>query len=115
MPGHSTWWFVAYPEIASNPGPYKIERHWGIFDPAMDPTNDKVYKFLDGFIGEMAALFPDQYFHIGGDEVNGKAWDTNPKIQEFMKAHGLKDNAALQAYFSQRVTPIVQKHGKTVE
>jgi len=114
MPGHSTAWFVGHPELASGKGPYAIERRWGIFDPAMDPTNEKVYKFLDDLIGEMTKLFPDHYFHIGGDEVNGKEWDANPKIQAFMKTHGLKDNEALQAYFSGRVQKLVTKHGKTV-
>ena len=114
MPGHSTAWFVGHPELASGKGPYEIERRWGVFDPAMDPTNEKVYKFLDDLIGEMARLFPDHYFHIGGDEVNGKEWDANPKIQAFMKAHELKNNEALQAYFSGRVQKLVTKHGKTV-
>jgi hexosaminidase len=114
MPGHSTAWFVGHPELASGPGPYEIERKWGVFDPAMDPTNEKTYKFLDEFVAEMTKLFPDHYFHIGGDEVNGKQWDANPKIQEFKKSHALKDNAALQAYFSQRIQKIVTKHGKAV-
>jgi hexosaminidase len=114
MPGHSTAWFVGHPELASGNGPYRIERKWGIFDPAMDPTNEKVYKFLDEFIGEMAKLFPDHFFHIGGDEVNGKEWDANPKIQAFKKAHDLKNNDALQAYFSGRVQKLVVKHSKAV-
>ena len=112
MPGHTTAWFVGYPELASGNGPYQIERKWGIFDPAMDPTKDSTYDFVDGLDGEMAALFPDQYFHIGGDEVNGKQWDANPKIQEFMRSHGLKSNEELQAYFSRHLQEIVRKHGK---
>ena len=114
MPGHSTAWFVAYPELASGPGPYQIERHWGVYGPAMDPTNEKVYKFLDDFIGEMAKLFPDQYFHIGGDEVNGKEWDENTRIRAYMQARSIKNNEELQAYFSGRVQKLVLKHGKTV-
>jgi len=112
MPGHATAWFVGYPELASAPGPYQIEREWGVFDPAMDPTREETYRFLDAFIGEMAALFPDEYFHIGGDEVNGKQWDANPRIQEFKRAHGLKTNEDLQAYFTRRVQALVAKHGK---
>jgi len=112
MPGHSTALFVGYPEIAATPGPFKIDEEWGVMDPAIDPTKEQTYKFLDELIGEMAKLFPDHYFHIGGDEVNGKAWDSNPKIQEFKKAHGYKSNEELQAYFSQRVQKLVTKHGK---
>src|SRR5437016_1357165 len=114
MPGHSTAWFVGYPDLASAPGPYEVERKWGVFDPAMDPTKEHTYHFLDEFIGEMAKLFPDQCFHIGGDEVNGKQWDANPQIQAFMRAHGMKTNQDLQAYFNKRVQEIVSKHGKTM-
>ena len=74
MPGHTSAWFVGYPELASAPGPYRIERRWGVFQPTMDPTREETYVFLDGLIGEMAALFPDPYFHIGGDEVEGSQW-----------------------------------------
>ena len=112
MPGHSTAWFVGYPELASAPGPYQIERGVGVFDPAMDPTQEETYRFLDGFIAEMAKLFPDAYFHIGGDEVNGKQWDANPKIQAFIHSHGMKSNQDLQAYFNQRVQKIVAKNQK---
>ncbi len=112
MPGHATAWFVGYPDLASGKGPYVIERKWGIFDPAMDPTRESTYKFLDRFIGEMTALFPDAYFHIGGDECNGKEWDANPRIQQYMHQHNLKDNAALQAYFTGRVQQLVTKRGK---
>ena len=112
MPGHTTSWFVSHPELASAPGPYVIERAWGIFDPAMNPTKAELYAFLDGFIGEMAALFPDEYFHIGGDEVNGKQWDHNPRIQAFMRKRGMKGNHDLQAYFNRRILAIVRQHGK---
>src|SRR5262249_26760544 len=69
VPGHTTSWFVAYPDLATNPGPYQIARVYGVHDAAMDPTRDHTYHFLDDFIGEMSRLFPDEYFHIGGDEV----------------------------------------------
>jgi hexosaminidase len=112
MPGHATAWFVGYPDIASGKGPYQIERKWGIFDPAMDPTRESTYEFLDNFFAEMTALFPDAYFHIGGDECNGKEWDANPRIQQYMREHNIKNNAALQAYFTERVQKLVTKRGK---
>jgi hexosaminidase len=112
IPGHSTSWLVGYPELGSAPGPYTIERRPGIFEPALDPTREEVYKFLETFLGEMAALFPDEYLHIGGDENEGKQWDRNPAIQAYMKEKGIKDNHALQAYFNTRLLKILQKHGK---
>jgi len=110
MPAHSRSWFVGYPELASTPGTYKIEPG-GVYT-VIDPTQDRTYKFLDKFVAEMAKLFPDAYFHIGGDEVNGKPWDDNPKIQAFMHSHGMKSNQDLQAYFNQRLQKILSKHHK---
>ncbi|HVJ07811.1 MAG TPA: family 20 glycosylhydrolase [Acidisarcina sp.] len=115
MPCHTTAWFPGYPQLASGKGPYTTARQWGVLDPAMDPTRDSTYNFLDGFIGEMAALFPDAYFHIGGDECDGKEWNANPSIQRFMQAHQLKDNATLQAYFTGKIQKIVARHGKIME
>lgn len=115
MPCHTTAWFVGYPQLASGKGPYYIDRHWGVLDPAMNPTEESTYKFLNTFIEEMAGLFPDQYFHIGGDECNGKEWNANPQIQSFMHAHGIANNAALQAYFTARVQKLVAKHHKIME
>jgi hexosaminidase len=114
MPGHTTAWMVGHPELASGCGPYQIERHFGIFDPTMDPTKESTYQFLDKFIGEMAKLFPDEYIHIGGDENNGKQWTANPDIQAFMKKKGITNNVDLQTYFTQKVQAIVKKHGKKI-
>ena len=112
IPGHATSWLVGHPELGSAPGPYTIERRPGLFEPALDPTREEVYKVLDGFLSEMAGLFPDAYMHIGGDENEGKQWDRNPAIQAFMKSKGIKDNHALQAYFNTRLLKILQKNGK---
>ena len=112
MPGHVTSWVVGYPELASAPGPYTIARGFGVFDPAFDPTRESTYKFIDGFIGEMVKIFPDPYWHIGGDENNGKQWAANPKIQAFMKEKQIKDAHGLQTYFNQRLLAILKKHGK---
>ncbi len=108
MPGHSRSWFLGYPDLASAPGPYTLESG----DPIMDPTRESTYKFLEKFIAEMSKLFPDAYFHIGGDEVDGKQWNANPKIQAFMQAHGLKNNQDLQAYFNSRIQKILAKNHK---
>lgn len=115
IPGHTTSWLVGYPQLASAPGPYKIERQWGVFDPALDPTRESTYQFLETFIGEMAALFPDPFFHIGGDEVTGKQWKNSARIREFMRKNHLRGTADLQAYFNRRLQKVVAKYGKRME
>jgi hexosaminidase len=111
VPGHSGAWFPGYPELASTPGPFTVGGRGG---SEMDPSKESTYAFLDGFIGEMAQLFPDPYYHIGGDEVNPRAWNQSESIQAFAKEHGLKDAPAIQVYFNQRLLKIVQKYGKTM-
>ncbi len=112
MPGHATSWFAGHPELASAPGPYAIEKKFGVFDPTMDPTKKKTYKFLKKFLSEMCKLFPDEYFHIGGDENNGKQWDANPEIQKFMHKEELRSNHELQNYFNRKVLAMLQHNGK---
>jgi hexosaminidase len=112
IPGHATAWFVGHPELASAPGPYTIEQKFGVFEPAMNPANEATYKFLEVFLGEMTALFPDAYFHIGGDENEGKQWDKNAEVNQLMKDKGLSNHMAVQAYFNQRLLEILTENGK---
>jgi hexosaminidase len=112
MPGHSSSWLVGYPQYSAGEGPYQIVREFGVFDPVFDPTREEVYRFLDGFIGEMVGLFPDAYWHVGGDEVNGRQWAANPRIQAYMRAHHLENAEALQVHFNQRLLRILTKYHK---
>jgi len=112
IPGHATSWLVAYPEMASKEKTYKTQRFAGVFDPTLDPTKEITYQILDDVFSEMATLFPDVYFHIGGDENEGKHWDENKKIQAFMKKNGFKTHHDLQTYFNIRVQKILKKNHK---
>ena len=114
VPAHTTAILCAFPELASVKKTYALQRYFGVFDPVLDPTNEKVYVFLEKLFGEMAKLFPDQYFHIGGDENTGKDWENTPHIKAFMKAKGMKTFMELQTYFNKRILPIVKKNGKTM-
>ncbi|KAF2328563.1 beta-N-acetylhexosaminidase [Flavobacterium daemonense] len=129
VPGHGSAILTAYPEIGSKVitltggtsekniqgtaiATYGIERNAGIFSPTLDPSNPKTYQILSELFDEVCPLFPGAYFHIGGDENEGKDWDANPKIQEFKKKHNLKTNHELQTYFTMQLAPMLKKHGK---
>lgn len=112
MPGHTSSWFVGYPELASGTGPYHVEQNFGVLLPTMNPAKERTYQFLDTFFREMTSLFPDEYMHIGGDENNGKEWDANPDIQEYKKINNLTSNDELQASFNKRILSILTKYGK---
>lgn len=129
VPGHGSAILTAYPEIGSKVttltggtsekniqgtaiATYGIERNAGIFSPTLDPSNPKTYQLLSEIFDEVCPLFPGAYFHIGGDENEGKDWDANPKIQEFMKKNKLATNHELQTYFTMQLIPMLKKHGK---
>jgi len=119
IPGHSTSWLIAHPELSSlseeqrklNPE-NKIERYWGVFNPVFNPAISATYKFFDKFFKEIATLFPDEYIHIGGDENNGKEWSENKLIQKFMTLHKFKTTEQLQTYFTKRIQKIITKYHK---
>ncbi len=114
VPGHASAFLTAMPEISSVPGNYLIERNAGVFDPTLDPTNEKTYEVLTNLFVEVTALFPFPYFHIGGDENEGKHWDESKHIQQFMKDNDLKTNHDLQTYFNIRLQKILKKENKTL-
>jgi hexosaminidase len=106
VPGHATAIVRAYPQYGSAARPASL------FGAVLDPSNPATYAFLQGLFAEMAALFPDPYFHVGGDEVAGDDWAANAGIQAFMQQHGLKDKEALQGHFMHQVHGIVAGLGK---
>jgi len=112
MPGHSTAWFVGYPQFATKAAPIRIRREWGGADAIFDLSKEETYTFIDRFIGEMVAIFPDAYWHIGGDEVESKHWNQNRRIAAWKRRRGFRTNAEVQAHFNQRLTRILTKHGK---
>ena len=112
MPGHSTSTVFAYPELGSGEDIKFVPNVRDAPRAALDPSNEKVYKFVDDFVGEMSAIFPDAYFHIGGDEVDEHNWLANPRIVEYMKKKGYAKAPDLQAYFNQRLLPILTRHHK---
>ena len=115
VPGHTASWIAAYPEIGDGrtvKRPLQVYEEYETNQGELDPTKEATYKFLDVLIGEMGEIFPDAYFHIGGDEVDGAGWKSNAAIQAFMQKKGFKTKDDLQAYFNERLLPILEKHGK---
>ena len=121
MPSHTTSWIVAYPRLASNDSVYAPYTRWRTTNVAIDPTRETTYTFLDSLLTEMTGLFPDPYFHAGGDENDGRNWRRTPRIVAWMQAHGMTkadgktvDKHQLQTYFNRRVLAMLQQRGKTM-
>ncbi|MFQ3173439.1 MAG: hexosaminidase, partial [Flavobacterium sp.] len=115
VPGHASALLTAYPEIGSklpSDPAYAVKRNSGIYNSTLDPTNPKTYVLLSEIFEEVCPLFPSDYFHIGGDENNGKEWNSNPKIQEFKQENKMASNHDLQTYFNMQLIPMLKKHNK---
>lgn len=125
VPGHSMAAIAAYPELSCtkdtstrvNPGS-KFSTWFGNgkfkmdIDNTLNPSDEKVYQFLDKVFAEVAMLFPFEYIHIGGDECYKGYWEKDAGCQAFMKKMKISDTEKLQSYFSQRVSKILSSHGK---
>lgn len=124
IPGHSMAVLAAYPELSTqkkpttvNPGAkfaewYSNGKFEMLIENTLNPADEKVYEFVDKVMTEVAALFPSQYIHMGGDECYHGYWERDPKVQEFMKKNKLKDSHDLQSYFVTRVNKIINSKGK---
>lgn len=113
VPGHSTAWLASFPELAVSPadGSESFVRFGG-YKNTLDPSNPKVLKILDKLFGEMASLFPDEYFHIGGDEVDYSYWKVSSSVAKLKQQRKLADEQAVQTYFNTQIEKILHKHGK---
>lgn len=124
VPGHSLAAIAAYPELSItkdkqmvNPGSSFSEWYGDgtfkmLLDNTLNPSDEKVYAFLDKVFGEVASLFPGTYIHAGGDECYHGYWEKSPEVQAFMKKNSLKDVHAMQSYFMKRVGKIIESKGK---
>jgi hexosaminidase len=125
VPGHSMAAIASYPELCCtqdtsvkvNPGSsfakWNDDGTFQMFvDNTLDPSNEKVYEFLDKVFTEVAALFPNQYIHVGGDECYKGYWEKDPGCQALMKKLDITHVEKLQGYFMNRVEKILESKGK---
>jgi hexosaminidase len=85
-----------------------------VFAGIYDPANEATFKFLDDVLTEVFQLFPDQYVHLGGDEVPKATWKNSPACQALMKRQGLRNEEELQSWFMRRMEKFVNAHGRTI-
>lgn len=123
VPGHSLTAVACYPELSCTSGTYQVNAgdkfmvwekgtFYGLVDNTLCPANENVYDFLDKIFTEIAALFPSEYIHIGGDEAYKGYWEKSDAVKSLMKKEGLKNMDEVQSYFIKRVQKIIASKGK---
>ena len=112
LPGHATAMIAAYPMLASIASPPKVPSHdWGILPNLLNP-DDSTFVFVDNVLDEVMDMFPSTFIHVGGDEAVKDQWKSNPSIEAKIRALGLKDEDALQGWFTARIGNYLAKHGR---
>ena len=114
MPGHVTSWLCAHPEWGPRRMPVAPTNKFGPHPAVLNPADAAVYAAIDGLLGELAEVFPDEFVHVGGDEVDPTWWRDSEEVANYMVAHGLKDANTLQAHFIARVVELAARRGKRV-
>jgi Glycosyl hydrolase family 20, catalytic domain/beta-acetyl hexosaminidase like len=110
MPGHVTSWLTAYPEWGAGEAPTSVR--FGVHPGCLNPADERVYRAIEALLTEVAAVFPDEYIHLGGDEVHSSWWRDHAGVQAFMAQQGIADSAALQASFNRRVVASLSRLGR---
>ncbi|MEM8521343.1 family 20 glycosylhydrolase [Flavobacterium sp. PL12] len=111
IPGHSRAVTASYPEIGcvttqeTKSVQGEVKNVWCV-------GREENYEILDSIIKEFSQMFPFEYIHVAGDEVNRANWEQCPKCKAVMEKEGYTDTFQLQNYFFRRIEKIVEKYGK---
>ncbi len=111
VPGHTTSWLVVHPEWGSG-GEVSASSAFGPHETVLDPARSDVMDVLGRIFGEIAEVFPDQYLHFGGDEVQSDEWRNSAAIQNYMRSSKIDDMGGLQADFNRRLILGLEGFGK---
>lgn len=108
MPGHMMAAINSYPFLVG-----AGENKWNeVFTTPISPCSDDVFKFAEDIFSEIIDIFPSQYIHVGGDEVDRSSWEKSPVCKEFMARHGLKTSGELQSYFINHMEKYFNSKGR---
>lgn len=112
MPGHAMAAIAAYPWIGSLGTTVEVPVTFGKMEDSFNVTDPRVVRFLKDILDEVAALFPGDAIHIGGDEVNHNPWMDSESIRGYMRANGLSTPMDLQIHFTNQISSYLASKGK---
>ena len=113
MPAHAKAIVKAYPELACDTD---TDCHWTVC-PGVEAT----WVYYERLIQEVASIFPDEYIHIGSDELEFADlpklnqlcfWDSCEACKQLREREGLADRQAQFYYVVNRMYDIVKQTGK---
>ena len=112
LPGHSLTMATMHPEILCRYTPNTSSAFGYDTRSAFCASKQSNYELLADILGEICQLFPCEYIHIGGDEVDMSQWRRCPDCQALMQREGMSSTAELQRYFMTRLADILAEYDK---
>lgn len=112
IPGHSRSAIACYNSLTCFERKLPVADHWGVKHDVLCVGRDSTIEFVKGVLDEFFELFPDEYIHIGGDEVFKHRWNLCPDCQKRIKDLGLKDSDGLQVWFMNLINDYCKQHSK---
>ena len=117
MPGHSSAWGLGAPPgvmlRCECPPPCGGAVAGGVPKAIFDMTSEATYAFLDAFFGEMATIFPERVWHLGGDEVNAQCLNASESVRAWLRRNPGVALDDLVPMFYTRVYQLAAKHGRS--
>lgn len=112
MPGHTLPSIHAFPTLGCRDAKKYPENSWttNVYCAGKEQT----FQFLEDVLNEVFELFPSQWIHIGGDEVDKKWWRECEDCQARIKEEKLKDENELQSYFIRRIEKVINANGRAM-
>lgn len=111
MPGHAQAAIAAYPQLGVTGTAPPVSSDWGVHTYLYN-VDESTFSFLEDVLAEVMTLFPSRYIHVGGDEAAKDQWQASAHVQQRMRELNIKDEAALQGYFTARIGRFLSSHGR---
>ncbi len=108
MPGHMMAAIKLYPFLSCTGG----SKFGKLFTTPICPANESTYEFAQNVFTEIMQIFPSEYIHIGGDEVDRSSWEQSESTKIFMAKNSIKTTAELQSYFINRMEKFFNSKGR---
>jgi len=111
MPGHAQAAIAAYPELGVTGDTVPVWTRWGVSRTILNPERSTV-RFMQGVLDEVLALFPSPFIHVGGDEAAKDQWRASRRVQQLIRARGLRNEDELQSWFIHQMDAWLAARGR---
>lgn len=109
--GHAHSWGKGYPDARSTCNQLRPPINVNNFP--VQPANNITYDIIDAMISDMSSIFPNNYLHLGGDELVLNCWKNDETVKDFLsKTVDIRTMYDLWGYFQTALERIYRRYNK---